>query len=450
MFHDLKTNRRNFLKTSLIASAGAAIGVTPAKANARGLLEPQNGLPTVQLYTDETSAQFRVLVNPQEPVIYQILSSDGRQPKIDAVTLTQNPYDATTGIEHLLVTGLELKNTYTLKIFDRKTGTLRDERIFRALNTRNPNGRFALVSCMLDLLLPIQSYMWQAMEDAKPDVIFIIGDTAYTDVGGDGSVANNWARHINSRNAIDLYFFKNLVPVIATWDDHDYAGNNADKHHPLNGHSIKVFQAMFGWTPVGAAKLGPGVASYVEFFGQRFFLMDDRTWRDPWNTPQGLHWGNDQENWLLKSLTTDTRPAWLLNGSQYFGAYLEKDSFEGRHPYQFKRFIKSLQSIEASVLFGSGDVHFSELMRIEKSALGYETFEITSSSMHSMTSPWNGSLKTNPRRLLTTWHYNFVLAQGNATTPGQFKFKTTSVGKDLRVYFDKVSTITRTAKDLVR
>jgi hypothetical protein len=149
-----------------------------------------------------------------------------------------------------------------------------------------------------------------------------------------------------------------------------------------------------------------------------------------------------QEDWLMKSLAEAATPTWLLNGSQFFGKYLEKDSFEGRHPYQFKRVLEKLRSIEAPVVFGSGDVHFSEVMRIEKPALGYETFEITSSSMHSLTAPWVNIRKTNPRRIATTWHYNYVVVQARAQA-GRLDFRALSLGKNLNVYFDQKASITR-------
>jgi alkaline phosphatase D len=436
----IRGGRRSFLKGSLIAGAGLASSATSSKADASIFNIPQ-GLPTLQLFTDETSAQFRILVDPEFPIVYQITSSDGHPPLIESITRTQNPYDQRDCMEHLLVTGLSLQCKYTLKIYEE--GREIDSRDFHALDTQKPNGRFALVSCMMDLLTPIQGYMWDAMERAKPDVIFIIGDASYTDVGGSGSIESNWRRQMESRRALDLYYWKTLIPVVATWDDHDYAGDNATKNHPLNGHSIKVFQTMFAFTPRPSARLGPGVASVVELFGQRFFLMDDRTWRDEWNIAQGLHWGDEQENWLMNSLASSSKPAWLLNGSQYFGAYLEKDSFEGRHPFQFKRVLEKLRSIEAPVVFGSGDVHFSEIMRIEKQQIGYETFEVTSSSMHSTTAPWINIRKTNPRRITTTWHFNFILAQANASRLGRLDLRALSIGKNLNVYFDQSASIIR-------
>jgi hypothetical protein len=425
------------LKGSLLT--GVALGTSQAQAETGFFGIPQ-GLPTVQLYTDETSAQFRVLTDPAYDVHYAFESSNGRLPVLESVTRTQNPYDPRDLIEHLVVTGLSLNTTYKLKIVEK--GRVIDTREFTALDTRKANGRFALVSCMMDLLIPIQRYMWKSMERARPDLIFFIGDSSYTDVGGNGTLESNWRRHMQTRRSLDLYYWPRLIPIVATWDDHDYAGNNATKNNPLNGKSINVFKTMFGFTPRGPASLGPGVSSTMEFFGQRFYLMDCRTWRDEWETAKGLQWGVQQEEWLMKSLTSSATPTWLLNGSQFFGKYLEKDSFEGRHPYQFKRVLENLRSIEAPIAFGSGDVHFSEVMRIERPVLGYETFEITSSSMHSLTAPWVNIRKANPRRIATTWHYNYVVVQGRAA-PGRLDFRALSLGKNLNVYFDQKASIIR-------
>lgn len=429
--------RRGFLKGSLFA--GAALSTTEARA-ATGLFGVNHGLPTVQLFTDETSAQFRVLVNPASNIQYSIVASDGHAPKLESVTRSWNPYQPSESIEHLLVTGLSLNTVYTLNMISQ--GRIVDSREFTALDTRKANGRFALVSCMMDLLIPIQRYMWASMERARPDLIFFVGDSSYTDVGGNGTLESNWRRHMESRRSLDLYYWKRLIPIVATWDDHDYAGDNATKNNPLNGKSINVFKTMFGFTPRGSASLGPGVSSSMEFFGQRFYLMDCRTYRDEWTTKNGLHWGDEQENWLMSSLSHGATPTWLLNGSQFFGKYLQKDSFEGRHPYQFTRVLEKLRSIEAPVAFGSGDVHFSEVMRIEKPVLGYETYELVSSSMHSMTAPWINIRKVNPRRIATTWHYNYVVVQGRAT-PGRLDFRALSLGKNLNVYFDQKGSITR-------
>ena len=432
------TGRRNFIKG--LGVTGVALGSSKASAETGWLGIPQ-GLPTVQLYTDETSTQLRVLTDPDYQIQYALEASDGHLPQLSVLSRTKNPYDQRDLMEHLLITGLTLGVTYKLKIIEK--GRVIDTRIFRALDTRKVNGRFALVSCMMDLLMPIQSYMWGAMEKARPDVIFMIGDSCYADVGGNKTIESHWRRHMETRRALDYAYWPTLIPMIATWDDHDYAGDNATKNSPLNGKSITVFETMFGFSPRGTAVQGPGVASAVELFGQRFVLTDCRTWRDEWGTPEGLHWGVEQEKWVMSQVSASAKPAWLLNGSQFFGAYLQKDSFEGRHPFQFKRVLQQLRDIEAPVAFGSGDIHFSEMMRIERPVLGYETFELTSSSMHSMTAPWINIRHANPRRIATTWHYNFIVTQADASRAGRLDFRSISLGRNLGVYFDQKASIVR-------
>jgi hypothetical protein len=62
--------------------------------------------------------------------------------------------------------------------------------------------------------------------------------------------------------------------------------------------------------------------------------------------------------------------------------------------------------------FGSGDVHFSEVMEIEAAELGYPTFEIVSSSIHSYTFPGHENRFSNPRRRASTSSHNFVIFEG--------------------------------------
>ena len=103
-----------------------------------------------------------------------------------------------------------------------------------------------------------------------------------------------------------------------------------------------------------------------------------------------------------------------MNGSQFFGGYLKKDAFEFWHLDNFKDVCRELSKQEAPVVFASGDVHFTEYMRIEPEILGYPTFEIVSSAIHSTTIPFNHLRKKNPRRI-------------NANSANQFTVVATSI-----------------------
>src|SRR6185369_14543606 len=150
----------------------------------------------------------------------------------------------------------------------------------------------------------------------------------------------------------------------------------------------------------------------------RFYLMDDRTFRQPNKNqttaePYG-HWGQPQHEWLLNNLTQNETPTWIINGNQFFNgvALSYKEAFEQNHPAEFVTFIDNLKAVKAPVVFASGDVHLSEIMRIPKERIGYETFEVTSSSMHSFV----GTGWQNPMRLqgAYTLEYNFLVVTSRA------------------------------------
>ena len=382
----MEFGRRKFL-----LSAGAAtLSATSRKAWSQGMWPvgaPPYGFPIVQLHTDDTSAQFRLLVNPLQPCIYEATTTDGRALPLTILSSTPQPFNSSEALDHILVEGLQTGRDYVLSAYDERTGARVEERVFRALDTRPRVARFAIASCMMDILEAFQDAMWDSLQKMKPEVIFFLGDTTYTDLGGGDSVKGNWRRHIESRRKFNIYKWKRLVPIYATWDDHDFGGNNKDGTLARKSDSLKSFKAMWGWAPRGTALLGPSVASQVDLCGQRFFLMDDRYFRDPRGASKAVQWGSNQESWFARNLAASSTPAWIMNGGQFFGGYLKKESFEYDHPTELARITQTLKDVAAPAMFASGDVHFSELMKIEKARVGYETYEVTSSSILSTTNP---------------------------------------------------------------
>jgi alkaline phosphatase D len=82
----------------------------------------------------------------------------------------------------------------------------------------------------------------------------------------------------------------------------------------------------------------------------------------------------------------------------------------------------------ARFAFLSGDIHFSEVQRLEPRILGYETVEITSSSAHSMTFPGRHLIRArNPRQEAVTSTHNVVLLDFNESER-PFDFTARSVG----------------------
>ena len=91
-----------------------------------------------------------------------------------------------------------------------------------------------------------------------------------------------------------------------------------------------------------------------------------------------------------------------------------KESYSGEHPVQFAALKKQLKQIPSKVIFISGDVHFSEVSRIESEAFGYPTYEFTSSSIHSQKVPGAPGIIKNPRRVASAGKNNYLLVSSES------------------------------------
>lgn len=175
----------------------------------------------------------------------------------------------------------------------------------------------------------------------------------------------------------------------------------------------------------------------AHFGSSLFILTDDRSFRlEKGFKDRYAHWGKEQEVWILDLVKQNSGPTFLFNGSQVFPQMYFKDSMSGDHPVQFNAVINELKNFSSKVIFASGDVHFSEISQIEKEVLGYPTFELTSSSIHSPCAPGVLHLIPNPRRIVGASDRNYLIVKSTADGYG-CKFTVTSHGSKGQVLFQK-------------
>jgi alkaline phosphatase D len=313
-----------------------------------------------------------------------------------------------------------------------------DERFFKTLDTNKKMPKIIVASCMSDFYRNACVKMWDALHNQNPDVTFLIGDTVYAD-HSDGKPLSVWGRYVDVRNRIGIFRHKNLTPILASWDDHDFGKNNADGSYHQKAFMRNLFATFWMYPEERNYNLGGGVYQDIKLFGHKFYLMDCRYFRS-----STTHFGADQEDKLFADLQNDNTPTWLMNGSQFFGGYLKQDSYEYHQNASFRQFGQKLKTVNAPVVFVSGDIHYSELMHIEPQILGYRTFEITSSSIHSFTFLQQHNFRRNPRRLekCATSKHNFkVIEIDNRTS--EFKFKVTCMGDEKKYYYQKSLEVVR-------
>ncbi|WP_413580413.1 alkaline phosphatase D family protein [Bdellovibrio sp. HCB288] len=413
--------RRDFLKLGLTQAIAATVSV-PALANGGHESFTSDGLPfqnvmrgtpsILQGVTDATRTQFSIqhhkglnfnaVVRDQTGTIWQ-------PDKIEQITQTFSNY----AITKVFFSNLRLGEIFFLDLLDAKDAVI-ERREFKMLDLSKPTLRYAIASCMDESRH--EPKIWHNMFEQNPDIIFFVGDTVYCDKGSsefkDGDPRRLWVRHSEARRILEVYYSKRLIPILATWDDHDFSGDDANSN---SAEYIQASRANFlsffaqGEGHVEGYAQGPGVSSVLRAGQHQFILMDDRSWRMKKESPDRYaHWGREQEEWALEMISSFDGITWIMNGSQIFPQMIYKESMS-KHKGQFDGFMKALRATGKKVVFASGDVHFSEVSRIESAMLGYQTYEVTSSGLHSKCFPGIDIISKHERRMMITTKQNYVL-----------------------------------------
>ena len=416
-------------------------------------------LAMLQGPTSDTEALFNILIPRFKKYSYAILDSNGRVTPLE-------PYDRIQGpnffhIVKLKASNLELGMKYRLRVIDKykvdkvEKELIVDERSFAALDVQKKDPKFALISCMSDdyRFDEVIDPMWDRLRTENPDFLFLIGDMVYVDAKEfvdrkNVTELDLWQRYVDAFRRIPLYHRTDLVPTFSVWDDHDFGVNNGDRSFKIKEASLRFFKGFFGgvdlpgvWTqcPVG------GVGSVLTAFGQRFFLLDDRTYRQPdlnqTEKESYGHWGQTQHEWLVESLGKRSVPTWLINGNQFLkGAGMEfNESVEANHPAEFEKLMVEIKTFSFPVVFASGDIHLSEIMNVPIERTGYQTFEISSSCMHS----YVGEGWENPLRMDGAYcrEFNFNIIRSQAKDQG-FDLDISCIGLAAEPYYNKKLQIT--------
>ncbi len=405
------------LGTTLFASKGEAY-VFPEGT--------ENRIPVLQGATSYTKTQINVMAS--EEVVITVSGGTTTIAKVEKNFSIWRAY-------RVAIENLSPGKEYDLTI-STPEGVVLDTRKFSTLRPEIAKAKVALVSCMRDTRAEFQAPMWQALADTNPDLIFLLGDNVYVDdeanVTGGVTEERIWRRYVETRVTLDLYHWKKLVPALAVWDDHDFGLNNTYGDTPWRQYSTDIFRTLYAQDAImPEVTWGPGIATAYTAYGQRFFLMDNRSFRDHPIIGK-THWGSTQEDWIVKGLGQSRTPGWIMNGSQIFSGYRSGWGYETGHKASLKKMLRRFAEVEAPVLFCSGDVHYSEIMKIEDEHLGYETTEITSSSMHSNAKE---PRKGNKRRIASTGEFNFVIAELNVVFRG-LNLTIRSHGRDGKEYFE--------------
>ncbi len=250
-----------------------------------------------------------------------------------------------------------------------------------------------------------EQFIWNNVVDADPDLWIWLGDNIYGDTEDMDVLRRKYQQLGDNQN---YQYLKENVPVIATWDDHDYGVNDGGKYYPKRKESQQVFLEFFEEPSSSPRWKQEGIyTSYDYGSGEntvKVILLDARYHRDERGT-DGDVLGEEQWKWLEAEFGNSAAKVVLVGTGYQFVS--DKHPFEtwGHFPSERERMLKLIQKTGVKgVIFLSGDRHFAELSKLERDDLSYPIFDFTSSGL---THANNIMIEKNPHKVVRYLRRNF-------------------------------------------
>lgn len=224
--------------------------------------------------------------------------------------------------------------------------------------------------------------MWLNMMDYKPDVFVFLGDAVYGDCKTTNCVTKVYNKQLKKPYFLE---FLEKVPIIGTWDDHEYGTNNSGIENPIKKESQKYFLDFIGEPANSARRLQEGLYTSYTFGKEnekvKFILLDERYFREqPGENADML--GEAQWIWFEKELNNSDAQIHLIgSSSQVLSSVSSNDRWE-QYPKSMKRLYEIIKnSKKQGVMVLSGDIHCAEMMTTTTTDLNYPLYEFTASGL---------------------------------------------------------------------
>ena len=248
--------------------------------------------------------------------------------------------------------------------------------------------------------------IWDAVIAAEPDLFLYLGDAIYADFDGENTydvsletLEREWgvlAARPEFRRLAET------IPVMATWDNHDYGRHDGGAEFGLKDVSKKAFLDFFGEPAESPRRLRGGVYD-ARVFGPegrrvQVILLDTRYFKGPYvladrsagaggslgkyapnpdSTVTLL--GEEQWAWLEAQLRKPAELRFIASSTQIVADQKGMDEW-GNYPHERRRLFDLIEASGAEgVVLLTGNVHFSELSRTDEGP--HPVYDFTASGL---------------------------------------------------------------------
>lgn len=205
--------------------------------------------------------------------------------------------------------------------------------------------------------------VWKDMLEQTPDLFIWGGDNVYANTKNPSKLLAAY----KLQNAVEDYKqLKALVPIIGTWDDHDFGDNNEGGNFPIKKIS-QQYALDFLEEPVNSPRrTQEGIyTSYT--FGDpgkkiKIILLDNRYFLNQESTFSML--GKKQWDWLEKEIiNSDAQLHLVMSGLSIISPQNSTSEEWMDHEFEKNRLRVFLKAKGVPYIYLTGDKHFSSIFR---------------------------------------------------------------------------------------
>lgn len=285
--------------------------------------------------------------------------------------------------------------------------------------------KLAFASCIKIQDTPLQD-VWDEIRLEQPDVLLLLGDNVYLEHNSHDSAIElgNDLRSVYARQFAEPSFAALLKDirqrgghVLATYDDHDFLGNNrygGDHPAELRDAARREFATAFTLPPTpagdiyGIHRVGP-----VDVI-----VLDERYYRrsaQATKLNRDAILGAQQWTWFEDAVRTSTARYLVVASSTTLHSYGD-ESWE-QYPTAFRRMIDLLQGMEGALVL-SGDVHRnaayddSGVIELTSSAVARRGIVFGAKRRnYGLLTFADGGVRVQLRSLKVGWRFDFTIAR---------------------------------------
>ena len=281
------------------------------------------------------------------------------------------------------------------------------KKIFTFLILANAFSHFFSLSFASTLPLKNQNKkqtMWETIKKDHPNLFIFLGDNVYADTE---NMETMRSRYNDLWTNSSFESFRKEVPLLATWDDHDYGANDAGMEYPQKEESKNIFLDFFD--PMNDKRRYQNGGIYTSYLlgpeGKRLhiILLDSRWSRGrlkkhnffsslyrrqvkgmgPYKPSDNLEsaiLGKDQWSWLEKEFNKKADLRIIGTSIQALAEFTGWESW-ANIPHERSKLLGLIDKFSKTPTFLiSGDVHRGEIAQV-KLKNGLSILEVTSSGL---------------------------------------------------------------------